>query len=175
MSEVAKDFLSKFVFYALCVSWFFLIWFYFTLKVPLLQEENRVQDELREIRESPASSFFVYESVLSVKETYEKWEPIKMESTRAWKMNYPIGGVDVLMCNTFDGRWYDLISSKVRGPFSIEIGEVNKKGWTYEWELPQNPQWTYVEADCYIRSEVLMSPMGIPKRQILRSNVFSIR
>lgn len=139
---------------------------------------DKSQRLIQEVLDSDASRYFLYNDLNSVKEYYALSEPIRMISERSIKASHQIGGNDFLMCDTFDGDWFVMISNKERKNESPTIGRSLGKR-VYWWELPQNPKHNLIEANCYIKAnlKMIVSVEGekIEKKQVIKSNIFRIR
>lgn len=175
MSSTKINFLAHWIYRVVSIGWFIAIMLFFMLNVTGRQEESEYRHLIQTIKEAPASDYFLYESVTSRKEVFNLWEPLKLTSHRSVFQQYPISWKDFLFCDDFDWTGVHLVSTKQWGNDIPKLVTDIKGDWLYEWELAQNPIWTFVESDCYIKSNVEMCIEWVCKKQQLRSNTFMIR
>ena len=134
--------------------------------------DNRLASQ--EAAESPTSKYFLYRWNNTIKDVFERWEPVVINTKRDVFYSHPIGGTDYLHCDLYDGDGFRMISREDRHNDEPVAGIDRSYQWTYVWSLPQSPIGTFVDAKCYIRSAITMKVSGVYKRQSISSDMFFI-
>jgi len=175
MTKANQKVLSVFMFFywAIIVLWAVWISVYLYTTRDWIMNERQETARIQEIKERPREAYFEYNSVSSEKSIYSLWETLRMVSDRSMRKDISIWWEDKLYCEIGDD-WFRLISTKLRNSKSPTLWEDIEGRRPYEWQLPQNPIWTYIWWKCYIRSVVSIFDEWIQKKQILRSNEFTI-
>lgn len=155
------------LYWIILMIWALWILIYIFSTVSIIYDTQR-------IKEAPREAYFEYNDVSSKKSNYELWERLVMISDRSIRRTLEIWWQDKLHCEVNETDWYQLISEKKWNNLSPDLVEDNTWSWTYEGALPENPIWTYIWWSCYMRSIIQMCEKWICKKQIVRSNDFTI-